>query len=42
MRNTRREVIINKSFEVRLAELFTNPESSLRVTVKKRKEDDAY
>ena len=42
VRNTRREVIINKSFEVRLAELFTNPESSLRVTVKKREKDDAY
>lgn len=39
VRNTRREVIVNKSLEIRLAELFTNPESSLRVTVKKREEN---
>ena len=39
MRNTRREVIVNKSLEIRLAELFTNPEI---FTVKKREEDDAY
>lgn|GEM_PF-2541439 len=42
LRNTRRGVIVNKSFDIRLAELFTNPESSLRVTVKKREKDDAY